>query len=108
MWCEDTRQTFREESARALLAARAQPLQTHELVLAQWQSAIRPTDVIEGIRSRDDAERWVLPDEILGPVVDERESWVGREWPDGGTPQTVTRRFLLRAYVNRPDDATPR
>jgi 2-polyprenyl-3-methyl-5-hydroxy-6-metoxy-1,4-benzoquinol methylase len=71
-----------------------------ECIAAEWQANISPADVLAGIRSRDDAESWVLPDEILLPVCAQLESFASERWPDLQTPQPVLRRFVVTIYRN--------
>jgi len=86
--------------ADALLAAGAQPVRVgpQELVAAEWQAEVSPAQVLDGIRSRDDAESWVLPDEILGPVVATLDRFAASQWPETKTPQTVLRRFVFSVW----------
>lgn len=85
---------------QALLTVGAQPVRVgpEELVAAQWQADISPAQVLDGIRSRDDAESWVLPDEILEPVCQKLEAMVTNNWPDTKTPQEILRRFVVSVY----------
>ncbi len=91
---------------QALLAIGAKPVATSadvapEMVAAEWQAEISPEEVLAGIRSRDDAESWVLPDEILQPVCAELDKFVDA-WPNKKAPQNILRRFLVAIY--RTDD----
>lgn len=69
-----------------------------EFVAAEWTAQASPRQVLDGIRSRDDAESWVLPDEALRAVVAELEAFVAREWPDPDATQSVLRRFLVTTF----------
>ncbi|MCU0758625.1 MAG: class I SAM-dependent methyltransferase [Steroidobacteraceae bacterium] len=80
------------------IGASPQRIGPAEIVAAEWQAEVTPTQVLDGIRSRDDAESWVLPDEILGPVSKELDRFAATQWPDLSTPRTVRRRFLLASY----------
>ncbi len=84
----------------ALLAVGASPqrISPAEVVAAQWLAQISPAQVLDGIRSREDAESWVLPDEILVPVCSELDRFTAEQWPEAKTPQTVLRRFLISTY----------
>lgn len=87
---------------QALVDVGATPVRigADECIAAEWQASISPADVLAGIRSRDDAESWVLPDEILLPVCAELESFASERWPDLHAPQTVLRRFVVTIYRN--------
>lgn len=80
------------------LGASPQRIGPAEIVAAEWRAEISPAQVLEGIRSRDDAESWVLPDEILVPVSRELERFAAEQWPETKTPQTVLRRFVIGTY----------
>lgn len=84
----------------ALVAVGAQAIRVgpEELIAAEWRAEISPAQVLEGIRSRDDAESWVLPDEVLDPVCQELEAMVKSHWPDSKTPQEILRRFVVSVY----------
>lgn len=84
----------------ALIALGASPqrIGPAEIVAAEWRAEISPAQVLDGIRSRDDAESWVLPDEILEPVSRELERHAAEQWPETRTPQTVLRRFVISTY----------
>jgi len=82
----------------ALMALGAQPQGRGERVGAEWQSALTPRQVLDGIRSRDDAESWVLPDEVLGETMRRLDAFALERWPDLAAPQTVTRRFLMGVF----------
>lgn len=86
--------------ADALLAAGAQPVRVgpQELIAAEWQAEVSPAQVLDGIRSRDDAESWVLPDEVLDPVVATLDRFAAAQWPERKTPQTVLRRFVFSVW----------
>jgi ubiquinone/menaquinone biosynthesis C-methylase UbiE len=78
-----------------------------ELVAAEWQAEVSPAQVLQGIRSRDDAESWVLPDEILEPVSAQLDEFAAREWAEPERPQVVLRRFLISVYRNGGAPPTP-
>jgi ubiquinone/menaquinone biosynthesis C-methylase UbiE len=84
----------------ALLAIGACPqrIGPAEIVAAEWRAETSPAQVLDGIRSRDDAESWVLPDEILAPVSRELERFAAEQWPETKTPQAVLRRFVISTY----------
>lgn len=68
-----------------------------EIIAAEWQARISPEEVLAGIRSRDDAESWVLPDDILLPVCAELDAFVA-QWPNKKAPQDILRRFMVSVY----------
>ena len=68
-----------------------------DIIAAEWQARISPEEVLAGIRSRDDAESWVLPDEILTPVCAELDAFVA-QWPNKKAPQDILRRFMVSVY----------
>lgn len=68
-----------------------------EIIAAEWQARISPDEVLAGIRSRDDAESWVLPDDILTPVCAELDAFVA-DWPNKKAPQDILRRFMVSVY----------
>jgi ubiquinone/menaquinone biosynthesis C-methylase UbiE len=86
--------------ADALIAAGAQPVRVgpQELVAAEWQAEVSAAQVLDGIRSRDDAESWVLPDEVLTPVAATLDRFAASQWPETTTPQTVLRRFVFSIW----------
>jgi ubiquinone/menaquinone biosynthesis C-methylase UbiE len=69
-----------------------------EKIAAQWQTELSPRQVLDGIRSRDDAESWVLPDDLLGRVMARLDSVAAEKWPDLDAPQPVTRRFVYSLF----------
>ena len=93
----------------ALLGVGASPVHAGpgELVAAEWQAEVSPAQVLQGIRSRDDAESWVLPDEILEPVSAQLDEFAAREWAEPERPQVVLRRFLISVYRNGGAPPTP-
>lgn len=84
----------------ALLALGASPqrIGATEIIAAEWRAEMSPAQVLDGIRSRDDAESWVLPDEILVPVCRELDRFAAEHWPDAKAPQSVLRRFVISTY----------
>jgi SAM-dependent methyltransferase len=85
---------------QALLEIGATPVAVGpgELIAAEWTARISPADVLRGIASRDDAESWVLPDEVLLPVCATLEQFVAERWPEKETPQEILRRFVVAVY----------
>lgn len=83
---------------KALNALGAEPVGAGERVAAEWRSELTPRRVLDGIRSRDDAESWVLPDDVLAETMRRLDAFAEREWPDLDAPRTVTRRFMLGVF----------
>jgi SAM-dependent methyltransferase len=82
----------------ALSALGAHPLGESEVVAAEWRTELTPRQILEGIRSRDDAESWVLPDNILTETMRRLDSFATEQWPDLDQPRSVKRRFLLSIF----------
>lgn len=76
----------------------ARPVGGGEVVAAQWATELAPRQVLDGIRSRDDAESWVLPDEVLTETMRRLDAFAASQWPDLDKPQPVARRFLLGVF----------
>lgn len=83
-------------SALAELGAR--PIGAGEIVAAEWRTELSPRQVLDGIRSRDDAESWVLPDDVLAETMRRLDAFAAEQWSDLDAPQTVTRRFMLGVF----------
>ena len=83
---------------RALMELGAHPVGEGEVVGARWRTLLSPRQVLDGIRSRDDAESWVLPDDILTETMRRLDAYATAEWPDLEAPQDVERRFLLGVF----------
>lgn len=81
-----------------LIELGARPLGEGEAVAAEWQTELTPRQILDGIRSRDDAESWVLPDDVLGETMRRLDAFAAHEWSDLDAPQPVTRRFMLRVF----------
>ncbi|MFK7828261.1 MAG: class I SAM-dependent methyltransferase [Congregibacter sp.] len=75
-----------------------------EQIAAEWQTELTPRQILDGIRSKDDQESWVLPDDLLGKVMQHLDSYAAERWPDIDAPQPVTRRFVYSLFrvANRP------
>ncbi len=65
-----------------------------EQVAAEWETTLAPAQLLDQIRTRDDAESWVLPDELLGRVMERLDNFAKAEWSSLTEPQAVTRRFV--------------
>jgi len=76
----------------------ARPLGEGEIVGAEWRTNITPRQILDGIRSRDDAESWVLPDNVLTETMRRLDAFAADEWPDLDTHRPVTRRFLFGVF----------
>lgn len=83
---------------KTLLELGARPAEEGEIVAAQWRTDLAPRQVLNGIRSRDDAESWVLPDDVLDETMRRLDRFAADHWPDLDEPQPVTRRFLLGVF----------
>jgi SAM-dependent methyltransferase len=88
------------EVMEALLALGATPLAVGpaEQVAAEWSLRASPRAVLEGIRTKDDAESWVLPDDVLAEVMRSLDAWAAQQWPDLDTAHEVRRRFLIAVF----------
>lgn len=65
-----------------------------ERTAAEWQTEVTPRQLLDEIRSRNDAESWVLPDELLGRVMNHLDAYAAGTWSDIDEPLPVTRRFV--------------
>lgn len=73
----------------------APPSREAEIVAAEWEVAISPAEMLASIAARNQAESWVLTDELLEAVVTHLQRWTATLWPDLHQKQPVTQRFLL-------------
>jgi hypothetical protein len=64
----------------------------------EWQTPLSPRQVLDGIRSRDDAESWVLPDALLTRVMERLDRYAAERWSDTAVTQPVTRRFVYSLF----------
>ncbi|MEE4295864.1 MAG: class I SAM-dependent methyltransferase [Wenzhouxiangella sp.] len=78
------------------LGARA--MSPEETVAAEWTTRLAPRQVLDGIRSRDDAESWVLPDKVLAETMRRLDRFAAKQWPDLDEPLPVTRRFMIGVF----------
>lgn len=76
-----------------------------EETAVEWQTPLSPRQVLEGIRSRDDAESWVLPDTLLARVMARLDDFAAVHWPALDATQPVSRRFVFSRL--RVPAATP-
>lgn len=65
-----------------------------ERTACEWQTELSPRQVLDEIRSKDDAESWVLPDDLLARVMQHLDDFAAGVWPDIDQPQPVKRRFV--------------
>jgi ubiquinone/menaquinone biosynthesis C-methylase UbiE len=65
-----------------------------ERTAVEWRTELTPRQVLDGIRSKDDAESWVLPDPLLERVMARLDAEAAALWPDIDAPQPVRRRFV--------------
>jgi len=83
---------------KTLMDLGARPVGDGEIVGAEWTTELTPRQVLDGIGSRDDAESWVLPDDVLTETMRRLEAFAASEWSDLKKPQPVTRRFMLGVF----------
>lgn len=83
---------------QCLMQLGAQPASRGEVVAAEWQTRLSPKQILDGIRSRDDAESWVLPDEVLTEVMRRLDAWSVQQWTELDATHEVTRRFMLGVF----------
>jgi len=83
---------------KALMQLGARPLGEGETVAAEWRTELTPRQVLDGIRSRDDAESWVLPDDVLAETMRRLDAFAAAQWPELDAPLPVRRRFLLGIF----------
>jgi ubiquinone/menaquinone biosynthesis C-methylase UbiE len=83
---------------KALQELGAHPTGDGEIVGAEWTAELTPRQVLDGIGSRDDAESWVLPDDVLTETMRRLEAFAASEWPDLEAAQPVTRRFMMGMF----------
>lgn len=69
-----------------------------EQVAVEWQSELSPKQVLDGIRSKDDAESWVLPDRLLQRVMQRLDAFAAGRWSDLDSKEKVTRRFVYSLF----------
>lgn len=81
-----------------LMALGAQPVGQGEITAAEWRTELSPRQVLDGIRSRDDAESWVLPDDVLTETMRRLDAFAAEQWPDLDQAQAVTRRFMMGVF----------
>lgn len=87
-----------KELAQALAElSGAPPAREPEMVAAEWEVAISPAEMLASIAARNQAESWVLTDELLAAVVTHLQDWTAARWPELHQKQPVTQRFLVSA-----------
>lgn len=69
-----------------------------EQTAVEWQTALSPRQVLDGIRSRDDAESWVLPNDLLQSVMARLDKFALNRWSDLDKNDGVTRRFVYSLF----------
>jgi len=69
-----------------------------EQIAVEWQTVLSPRQVLDGIRSRDDAESWVLPDALLRRVMERLDAFASSHWQDLDQTYSVTRRFVYSLF----------
>lgn len=65
-----------------------------ETTASEWETDITPRQVLDAIRSKDDAESWVLPDELLARVMQRLDNFALETWQDIDQSRSVKRRFV--------------
>ena len=83
---------------QTLIKLGARPISQGEVVAAEWTTELTPRQVLDGIRSRDDAESWVLPDEVLSETMRRLDVFAAEQWADLDQPKPVKRRFMLGVF----------
>ncbi|MEE4330102.1 MAG: class I SAM-dependent methyltransferase [Wenzhouxiangella sp.] len=83
---------------KCLMDLGAAPIGEGEVVGAEWTTELTPRQVLDGIGSRDDAESWVLPDDVLTETMRRLEAYAANEWEDLTAPQPVMRRFMIGLF----------
>lgn len=87
-----------KELAQALTElSGAPPVREPEMVAAEWEVAVSPAEMLASIAARNQAESWVLTDELLEAVVTHLQGWTAARWPELHQKQPVTQRFLVSA-----------
>lgn len=83
---------------KKLAALGARSMGTEEFIAAEWTTRLAPRQILDGIRSRDDAESWVLPDTVLAETMRRLDRFAAERWPDLDEPQPVIRRFMIGVF----------
>ncbi|MFN2329573.1 MAG: class I SAM-dependent methyltransferase [Chromatocurvus sp.] len=78
-----------------------------EQTAVEWETALSPRQVLDGIRSRDDAESWVLPDDLLHRVMARLDAFAAERWNDLDSSTAVTRRFVYSLFRVPEDSSSP-
>jgi len=85
--------------AEQIIALGAEAMEDGEAQTAvEWQTVLSPRQVLDGIRSRDDAESWVLPDALLRRVMERLDAFAASRWQDLDRTYSVTRRFVQSRF----------
>ena len=84
--------------AETLNALGARAVGAADQVAAEWPTRISPSQVLHGIRTRDEAESWVLPDDMLTETMVRLDRFAASQWLDLDAPQPVKRRFLVNVF----------
>ncbi len=83
---------------KTLIELGARPVGEGEVIGAEWSTELTPRQVLDGIRSRDDAESWVLPDDVLTETMRCLDAFALDQWPDLDKPRPVMRRFMMGVF----------
>lgn len=73
------------------------PEAAEEIVAAEWVIDVSPASVLEAMANRTHSESWILPDELLEPVLEQLTEQSLGTWSDLEKPQPVKRRFYVKA-----------
>ncbi len=76
----------------------ARPAGVEEIIAAEWNTRAAPRQLLDGIRSRNDAESWVLPDSVLDEVMRRLDRFAAEQWQNLDEQQIVKRRFMLGIF----------
>jgi SAM-dependent methyltransferase len=64
-------------------------------VVASWQRALSPAQVLAGMAARVDSETWALPDDLLAIAVEQLTTWAQQRWPNLEAAENVEHRFIV-------------
>ncbi len=69
-----------------------------EITATEWETELTPRHLLDEIRTKDDAESWVLPDDLLARVMERLDAFAAEAWPDIDSPLPVKRRFVYSLF----------
>ncbi len=73
------------------------PDEAQEMMVAEWEFQVTPASILEAMANRTHSESWVLPDELLQPVLEYLNDLAVATWTQLDNPQPVRRRFYMKA-----------